>query len=208
MDINQINSRNNYYTKTTSTVKTSIPEDTKSKTETTTEQTKPNNQDTFIKNNSSTPVTYKPNKKLNNEQVKALQNAEAARVESFNKMIQSMVVKQGQASNLKLFGMDLFVTPEQSAQAAASIAEGGEYSINAVADRIMNMAYALSGGDSSKIELLRNAVEKGFEAAGAVFGGELPEISQQTHTEVMKRFDDWANQANKAPETNATDTEE
>ena len=61
----------------------------------------------------------------------------------------------------------------------------------------MDMAKALSGGDASKIEELRKAVEKGFKAAGVELGGKLPSISQNTYTEVMKRFDDWANESKK-----------
>ncbi|MCI8649700.1 MAG: hypothetical protein HFG20_06255 [Anaerotruncus sp.] len=165
------------------------------------------NQDTFEKTGSSTQVTYNRNtgkNQLNSEQVQALQNAETKRQESFVQMLKSMVVKQGQKSNLTLFGMDLFVTPEQSAKAAAAIGEGGEYSVDAVAGRIMDMAKALSGGDPSKIETLRKAVEKGFKAAGVELGGKLPSISQQTYTEVMKRFDDWANESSGATTTEKT----
>ena len=101
-----------------------------------------------------------------------LKDEQAQRMERFIQMLQSMVVKQGQRSNLTLFGMDLYVTPEQSRQAAESIAEGGEYSVDAVAGRIMDMAKALSGGDPSKIDTLRTAVQKGFQAAGVELGGE------------------------------------
>ena len=52
---------------------------------------------------------------------------------------------------------------------------------------------ALSGGDSSKIETLRAAVEKGFAQAGSIYGDTLPQICQDTYTEVMNRFDEWEN---------------
>lgn len=120
-------------------------------------------------------------------------------LESFRQLLQRMIVGQGQAANLSLFGMELQVTPEDSARAAASIAEGGAFSVDAVATRILDMAKALSGGDASKIELLRHAVEKGFEAAGVELGGELPDISQRTYDEVMRRFDAWEEESK--PET-------
>jgi len=82
-------------------------------------------------------------------------------------------------------------TPEEVSAAKAAIAEGGYYSVNAVSDRIMNMAMALSGGDSSKIDTLRSAVQKGFEQAGMTFGSELPQICQDTYSEIMDRFDAW-----------------
>ena len=156
----------------------------------------PLRQDTFVQSGENKSVTY--SKKLTDTQVQQLKDEQAQRMESFVRMLQSMVVKQGQQSNLTLFGMDLYVTPEQSRQAAASIAQGGEYSVDAVAGRIMDMAKALSGGDPSKIDTLREAVQKGFKAAGMELGGQLPSICGQTYDEVMKRFDAWEQESNGA----------
>lgn len=135
-------------------------------------------------------------KQLSKDQVSQLNNDAQVRADNMTKMIQSMVVKQGQKSNLRLFGMDLNVSAQQSASAAKSLEPGGEYSIDAVAGRIMDMAKALSGGDASKIDKLQTAVMKGFKAAGVEMGGKLPDISNQTYNEVMKRFDDWKNESN------------
>lgn len=151
--------------------------------------------DGFEKQPATTPVTY--NKTTGKAQAADLRDLMNDRIDSFNKMIQSMVVGQGQASNLTLFGQRLFVTPEQSAAAAKSIAPGGEYSVDSVAGRIFDMAKALSGGDPSKIKELRNAVEKGFKAAGVDFGQKMPAITGQTHSEVMRRFDEWEQESSK-----------
>ena len=153
-------------------------------------------QDTFVRTGTSKPVTY--SNKLSDAQVQQLQNEQVQRMESFTRMLRSMVVKQGQQSNLTLFGLELYVSPEESSKAAASIAEGGEYSVDAVAGRIMDMAKALSGGDASKIAELREAVQKGFQAAGVDFGGKLPSICGQTYDEVMKRFDEWEQESREA----------
>lgn len=120
-----------------------------------------------------------------------LKDAQRQRMESFQRMLQSMLVKQGEKSNLTLFGLQLNVTAADSLNAAAAIADGGEYSVDAVATRILDMAKSLSGGDVSKLSELRDAVEKGFKAAGVELGGKLPGICQDTYTEVMKRFDEW-----------------
>ncbi|WP_461205786.1 hypothetical protein [Clostridium sp. DL1XJH146] len=78
--------------------------------------------------------------------------------------------------------------------AIEAIGEGGAYSVNSVADRIMSMAKAIAGDDPEKLQEMRAAVEKGFEEAGLVFNSatndELPQISKDTYTEVMKRFDE------------------
>ena len=152
-------------------------------------------QDRFIPSEDIQPVTYsKPRSASSTAEL--LRAAEQQRIESFQNMLRDMVVQQGQASNLALLGMELFVSPTQRQQAVAAISEGGAYSVDAVATRIMDMAKALAAGDDSKLETLRQAVQKGFEAAGAQWGDELPGICQDTYTEVMKRFDDWAQQAN------------
>ncbi len=115
------------------------------------------------------------------------------RIADFTSQIMSMVTKQGEKSNLTLNGLNLTVTAEDAAKAKAAISEGGEWSVNAVADRIMNMAYALSGGDESKLSTLKDAVMKGFEQAGfdPKNRSTMPEITGKTYDEILKRFDDW-----------------
>lgn len=75
------------------------------------------------------------------------------------------------------------------------------WSADATAERIYNFARTLAGGDNSKLETLRNAVEKGFAQAGAAFSKKygqsgLPSICQDTYKKVMDMFDDWKKEAN------------
>jgi len=62
------------------------------------------------------------------------------------------------------------------------------------------MAKAIAGGDPDKIQQMRDAVEKGFSEAGVDFkkatDSELPQISEDTYAEVMKRFDELQNITN------------
>jgi len=78
-------------------------------------------------------------------------------------------------------------------EAQAAISEDGEWGVKAVSKRIVDFAKAISGGDSSKLEELKDAIEEGFKAAAEAFGGELPDISKDTYTEIMKQFDEWEN---------------
>ncbi len=83
-------------------------------------------------------------------------------------------------------------TPEE---AAAAIAEGGEWSVNAVADRIFGLASAIAGGDPDKLKEMQDAVEKGFQLAGIDFQkatgkSDMPQITQDTHDEITRRFDE------------------
>lgn len=140
--------------------------------------------------------SVKSTKKYDSIEINQLIADNEKRINDFKETIRKMIAKQGEASNLTLFGLKLNVSVDDSQKAAASIAEGGEYSVDAVATRIMDMAKALSGGDKSKIALLKDSVIKGFEAAGLEFNGGagLPEISTQTYDEIMKRFDEWENE--------------
>lgn len=124
----------------------------------------------------------------------------ARNTESFKKMVEAMIEKQGKKVNQVLKdlaeGKDvkIIVDSETQAAAQAAISEDGYYGVNKTSERIVDFAKALSGGDKSKIETLRKAFKEGFESAKEAFGGELPEISQQTYDKVMQGFDDWANE--------------
>ncbi len=65
------------------------------------------------------------------------------------------------------------------------------WDVDSVATRIMDMAVSLSGGDQSKISVLKDAVVQGFKEAGQAWGDKLPEVCNNTYDEVMKRFDHW-----------------
>lgn len=133
----------------------------------------------------------KNDKKYDSIEINKLVAENEKRISDFKETIKKMIAKQGETVNLKLMGQDLHVTVEDSQKASESISEGGEYSVDAVAGRIMDMAKALSGGDKSKIGMLRDAVKEGFKAAGKELGTELPDICNKTYDEIMKRFDEW-----------------
>lgn len=73
------------------------------------------------------------------------------------------------------------------------MASGG---VKQTSQRAIQFAKALSGGDPSKIALLKKAVEEGYKAAEKAWGGELPEICKQTQEATLQGLDDWANEGN------------
>ena len=139
--------------------------------------------------------TYEPTqKRLSSTQLKQIQDQQMA---SFTRMLDGMLTSQAKKAKLASNGLsadlfsDLTVTPEQKLAAQQAISEDGEWGVNAVATRIVDMCVSLSGGDSSKLSEMRAAVEKGFQQAGAQWGTSLPSICQDTHEEINKRFDYW-----------------
>ena len=67
--------------------------------------------------------------------------------------------------------------------------------VSQTSSRILDFATALTGGDPSKIEEMRNAFKKGYAQAEKTWGGKLPEISQKTYDAVMEGFDKLAKEA-------------
>ena len=144
-------------------------------------------------------ITYEKPKKLSAEQLKALSDQ---RIASFKNMVSNMLGKQVKTLNKALFE-GITISPEEQQAALEAISPGGEWSPEAVSENILNMAKALSGGDVSKLELLKNAVIKGFEAAETSWGGKLPIITDETYDLIMKGFDEWAKEGTE--ETDKTD---
>ena len=133
-------------------------------------------------------------KRLTADPLKAIQDQQTA---SFQNMLSSMLTSQAKKSKLATNGIsadlfsDLTITPEQKLAAEQAISEDGEWGVNAVATRIVDMAMSLTGGDSSKVAEMRAAVEKGFKQATGQWGTSLPSICNDTHDEINRRFDYW-----------------
>jgi hypothetical protein len=131
---------------------------------------------------------------IDRERVSKLWDQHQQRVESFRQMIETLLGQQAERQGLAQGWSlkDIEVTDEMRAEAQEMIDEGGYFSVEETAARILDFAVALTGGDPSKIELMRDAAQRGFDQAERMFGGELPEITHQTHAAVMNGFDEWA----------------
>lgn len=88
---------------------------------------------------------------------------------------------------------DFSVDAETKAKAQEAISEDGYWGVEKTSDRIVDFAIKLSGGDTSKAEMLLDAFKKGFDEATKAWGKELPEISKKTYEAVEKKFDAWKN---------------
>ena len=99
---------------------------------------------------------------------------------------------------LKDFYKNLEVDDETRLKAQQEISEDGFWGVKQTSERAINFAKALSGGDPSKIPLLKQSIEDAYKAAEKSWGGELPEICKQTQAATLKGLDDWASQANQS----------
>ncbi len=141
--------------------------------------------------------TYTQNTNLIN-QLKA--DAEA-RTSQLRSLVEEMMSKQGNAFATANSDDDMWrflakgdFTVDAAAKAAAqeAISENGYWGVNQTSERILSFAKALTGGDPSKAEEMREAFEKGFSQATKAWGQNLPDISSQTYDAVMDGFDSWA----------------
>lgn len=136
--------------------------------------------------------TYTSNAKLV-EHLKVEQEENQAR---FLRTVKSTILKQ--ATEISGDGIwkfiasgDYTVDAETKKAAEAAIAEDGYWGVQQTSQRIVAFAKALVGGDASRLEEMKEAFIKGYKAAGAAWGGELPGIAGQTYDAVMKLFDEW-----------------
>jgi hypothetical protein len=156
--------------------------------------------------------------KTGDAKVDALKSLEADRLNKFNEFVQKMLQNQKTSDDVAgalfekvtaflpqvneetggIYGVAVELNPTQEDidNAKAAVDEGGEYSVDNVATRIMDMAKALSQGDESRFSLLKGAVEEGFKYVTDLYGDKTPEITKKTYEEVMARFDNWEREIN------------
>ncbi|MBD5514561.1 MAG: hypothetical protein HDR06_07865 [Lachnospiraceae bacterium] len=144
-----------------------------------------------------TAKTYTQNTSLVNK-MKADAEAHAQQLQN---IVQQLMSKQGETYNTAngiwsiLASGDFTVDAATKAQAEKDIAEDGYWGVEQTSDRIIDFATALTGGDPSKIEEMREAFKKGYKQAEKTWGGQLPDISQRTYDAVMEKFDKLAEEA-------------
>ena len=133
--------------------------------------------------------------KVNSEVITKLKADAEARYNQLQDIVSQLISKQSNAFatatdmwNLLREGK-LEVDPETKAQAQKDIAEDGYWGVEATSQRIIDFANALTGGDPSKIDAMKDAFLKGFKQAEKTWGGKLPEISQRTYDAVLEKFD-------------------
>ena len=141
-------------------------------------------------------VTYdKPGiKKADQNVISELKRASDERYANLKRMVEEMLARQGMTFRDVEAGKTVEVDETTRAEAQAAIADGGEFSAEAVSDRIVEFAKAVSGEDKSKLDLLIGAIDEGFAQAKAVLGGTLPDISQRTYDLIMEKLNAWKNE--------------
>lgn len=138
-------------------------------------------------------VTYSASdaKKLSDTEIAQLKAQADRSTEILKSLVEKLILKQGSTANLTQSLLNI-TNPSDTQDAADSIAEDGEYGIEAISDRLVDFAKAISGSDKSKLSELKDAIDEGFSQATKAWGGELPGICRQTYDRTMEKLNAWS----------------
>lgn len=183
MSVNGITSANSSYTTPQTTAKTKTSQttntaDAKDIGVVYEASSKTDDKSNKIKDYSSVVATMKKELSTKNEQ---LQN-----------LVTKLLGKQaGKYTKLADLFKDIQADPATIEQAQKDIADDGYWGVEQTSDRLVSMAQALSGGDTSKADTLIAAIKKGFDEATEAWGDKLPDICQKTIDAAVKKMEAW-----------------
>ena len=104
------------------------------------------------------------------------------------KIVEDMLKRQGMTFKDIDTAASIEVDEQARLEAQELIGPEGDLGVEKVSQRLVDFAIALSGGDKSKADTLKKAIEQGFKEAEKILG-ELPEISKETYKATMEKFD-------------------
>jgi len=116
-------------------------------------------------------------------------------LQSLRSIVTDMLHRQGIELDKIKPGQKVTVDDQAKAEASKMIADDGPLGVEKTADRIFQFAKAISGGDTSKLATLKDAITAGYKAAEKAMGGTLPDISKKTIDLVNSKLDAWSAEA-------------
>lgn len=140
-------------------------------------------------------LTYSSDSLLTYSSSMTLQGGKEDGYDLLRGLVMNILKEQGVDSQIATDSgtIDLNTLSQEDAQAL--IAEDGFFGVDQTSERIVNLAIGIAGGDVTRLDAIKEGVDKGFQEALDAFGGWLPDLSHQTYDMVMKKLDDWAEKA-------------
>lgn len=141
-----------------------------------------------ISQRSETTVTYSSSLTMN-------QNVKGDGFDLLRGLVLNILKEQGVDFKIATGAKEIDISQLSQEEAQALIADDGYFGVEQTSDRIVDFAIATAGGDPSRLAAIKEGVDKGFNEALEAFGGTLPDISYDTYDAVMKKLDQWAEDA-------------
>lgn len=181
---------------------------TYSQTPSTTTKTEDKKQSEAVSSAEETGVVYEPSKAKDSTDadskvtdyssvVKKLKSGLSAKNQQLQNLVDQLLSKQAKkyTSLSQLFtdikNGNISVDPSVVSQAQKDISDDGYWGVKQTSERMVSMAQALSGGDPEKADKMIAAIKKGYDQAAKAWGGQLPDICQQTVDASIKQLESW-----------------
>ncbi len=123
---------------------------------------------------------------------------EEAAYRKLQEQVTNLFKEQGIATTVDTGDGTIDLAALTPARAQELVADDGYFGVEKTSDRIVAFAKATAGGDPSRIDAIREGINRGFEEALKAFGGWLPDISHDTYDAVMDKLDHWVSEAKAA----------
>ncbi len=123
------------------------------------------------------------------------QLAEDTKYGIFKKLVTDLLKDQGAEIVIRDRDADIdfeTLTPEE---AEDLVDDDGYFGIEQTSERIFKLAIGIAGGDPTRIDAIKEGIERGFQDALDAFGGSLPDISYDTRDAVMEKLDQWVTES-------------
>ncbi len=138
---------------------------------------------------SSTSVTYTSSLTMN--------SVNGDGFEMLRELVTNMLKEQGiEFQGITGTGEKVDISEISPEEAQELVSDDGYFGVDQTSTRIVDFAIAIAGGDPSRLDAIKEGVEKGFNEAKEIFGGQLPDISFKTFDTVMEKLDAWAESVN------------
>ena len=136
-----------------------------------------------LRSESTLAVTYSSSKQLNAR--------DEAKYGMLRSLVTNLLKEQGINTKIAIGDSEIdlaAITPEDARQL---VSEDGYFGVHQTSERIVQFAVGIAGGDPSRIDAIKEGIDKGFAAAKKAFGDWLPDISYETYDAVMTKLDEW-----------------
>lgn len=107
-------------------------------------------------------------------------------------LVTNILKEQGLDFKVMNGDQEIDISMVSQEEATELIAEDGYFGVDQTSDRIVDFAIGIAGGDPTRLDAIKEGVEKGFNEALEAFNGWLPDISYDTFEAVMNKLDTWA----------------
>lgn len=105
--------------------------------------------------------------------------------------VANLLQEQGINTKISTDDGEIDLTAINPEQAQDLTSEDGYFGVEQTSERIFQFAMGIAGGDTSRIDEIKEGIDKGFAEAKNAFGDWLPDISYETYDAVMDKLDNW-----------------